>query len=95
MDVDRPATTAGELRRRLSEIGNPWTVDPALTDDDPLPERPRGAQAEDDQPPETRMTVLDPAVDLRAVLATAPPANPALRAHWIEAGLLPSEEERS
>jgi hypothetical protein len=80
--------TVGELRRRLAELGNPWTVDPELTDEDPLPEYPRGGQEDADVPPEFRTAATEPTADLRDLLSQEPPANPFLRARWAEEGLL-------
>lgn len=80
--------TAGELRRRLAELGDLWTVDPALGDDDPLPERSRGGQTADEVPAQSRLAVLDASADLSDLLAATPPANPLLRQRWAEVGLL-------
>jgi hypothetical protein len=80
--------TVGELRRRLAELGNPWTVDPDLADTDPLPEYPRGGQAGADVPEEFRTAAVDPGPDLRDRLELEPPANPFLRARWAAEGLL-------
>jgi hypothetical protein len=80
--------TVGELRRRLAELGNPWTVDPDLADDDTLPEYPRGGQEDADVPPEFRAAAPEPGVDLRDRLRQEQPANPFLRARWAEEGLL-------
>jgi hypothetical protein len=89
--LERPRTI-GDLRRRLAEMGNPWTVDPQLSDDEPLRDRPRGGQAEDDVPDDLRPVVIEPSRDLREVLADQPPANPALRQRWVEEGLLAESE---
>lgn len=78
----------GELRRRLAELGNPWTVDPDLADDDPLPEYPRGGQEDADVPAEFRAVAAEPGEDLRDTLSQEPPANPFLRARWATEGLL-------
>jgi hypothetical protein len=64
--------SVGELRRRLAELGNPWTVDPDLADDDPLPEYPRGGQEDADVPPEFRAAAAEPGADLRDQCACAP-----------------------
>jgi len=84
--------TVGELRRLLDELGNPWTVDPGLADDDPLPDPPRGALTEDEAPAEVRLAALPEDVDLGDLISSQPPANPELRARWREVGLLPPEE---
>ena len=83
--------TAGELRRRLAELGNPWTVDPRLSDDDPLPSYSRGGQLEEDVPDEARLSALAPDADLRELLIGEPPTNAFLQARWVEAGVLPAE----
>ncbi|MEU6064076.1 hypothetical protein ABZ864_06110 [Streptomyces sp. NPDC047082] len=90
MSTSAPAPrTVGELRRLLTELGDPWTVDPALSDDAPLPDPPRGALLEEEAPEELRLEALPEEVDLRDLLSAQPPANPDLRARWREAGLLP------
>ncbi len=83
--------TIGELRRRLARLGNPWSVDPQLSDDDPLPDPPRGGQREEEIPEEHRLAPLEPGTDLRGLIAAQPPANPFLRALWVEEGLLKDE----
>jgi len=90
LGTDAPRTI-GELRRRLAEMGDPWTVDLQLSDDDPLPNPPRGGQRDEDIPAEHRLVPLDPGADLRALIASQPPANPFLRALWVEEGLLTDE----
>jgi hypothetical protein len=89
--------TIGELRRRLAKLGNPWEVDPQLSDDDPLPDRPRGGQREEEIPEEHRLVPPEPGADLRGLLAAEPPANPFLRARWVELGMLNQDkvEERA
>jgi hypothetical protein len=84
--------TIGELRRRLSELGNPWEVDPQLSDEDPMWDPPRGGQREEDIPEEARLPSLDPDTDIDDIIAAEPPANPLLRARWVEAGLLDQDE---
>jgi len=91
-DAQEQPQTIGELRRRLAELGNPWTVDPQLSDDEPLRDRPRGGQAEEEVPDELRPAALESSRDLRAVLAEQPPANPFLRQRWVEDGLLDEGE---
>ena len=83
--------TAGELRQRLAELGNPWTVDPRLGDDEPLPEHGRGGELPEQVPAERRAPVAAEA-DLAETLRQQPPSNPFLRARWAELGLLPTEE---
>ena len=88
---ERPRTI-GELRRRLAEMGNPWTVDPQLSDDEPIRDRPRGGQAEDEVPEELRLAAAEPPGELRDLLVEQPPANPFLRERWVEEGLLDEGE---
>ena len=76
--------TVGELRRRLSELGNPWSIDPRLGDDDPIPDYPRGGQI-----PEELPGVIPVEGDLTSFLQHLPPSNPFLRQRWVELGLLP------
>jgi hypothetical protein len=80
--------TIGELRRRLEELGNPWTVDPHLSDDEPIRDRPRGGQVEDQVPADMRLVPEEAPRDLRELLAEQPPANPFLRERWAEESLL-------
>jgi hypothetical protein len=90
MSAPTPATV-GELRRRLAELGEPWTVDPRLADDDPLPDPPRGGQLPEDLPAELRAATPESPDDLRVVLQALPPSNPFLRERWAELGLSPDE----
>jgi hypothetical protein len=91
-EPQHPPRTIGELRRALADLGNPWTVDPRLGDAEPLPDPPRGAQRDEDVPPEARLTVVAPDADLGALLMTVLPANPFLRARWVELGLMTADE---
>jgi hypothetical protein len=84
--------TIGELRQRLVKLGSPWQVDPRLSDDERLPDRPRGGQREEDIPEEHRLMPLEPGADLRGLIATQPPANPFLRARWAENGMLQRDD---
>jgi hypothetical protein len=88
---ERPRTI-GDLRRRLAEMGNPWTVDPQLSDDEPIRDRPRGGQAEDEVPEELRLAAAEPPGELRELLVEQPPSNPFLRERWVEEGLLDEGE---
>jgi hypothetical protein len=90
-EQDMPETV-GELRRRLAEQGDPWTVDPRRSDEEPLPDYPRGGQPEEEIPEQARLRALDPGTDLRDVLLRRPPANPDLRSRWIEAGILDPDQ---
>ena len=79
--------TIGELRARLERLGNPWSVDPRLADEEPIPDLPRGGLEPGQGPAE----VEPPAPfegDLERMLSESPPTNPLLRRRWAEAGLL-------
>lgn len=80
--------TIGELRRRLAEQGDPWSVDPRLNDEDALPNPPRGGQAEEDIPRGDRIDPVGRDVDIWEIIGRDPPSNPWLVLQWIEAGLL-------
>jgi hypothetical protein len=54
-------------------------VDPHLSDDEPIRDRPRGGQVEDRVPADTRLAAEEVPRDLRELLAEQPPANPFLR----------------
>jgi hypothetical protein len=82
------AKTIGELKKVLAEQGDPWTVDPRLSDDEPLPDLPRGGQAEEDIPRADRIKPIGRDVDIREVIGKDPPSNPWLVLRWIEAELL-------
>jgi hypothetical protein len=84
--------TIGELRQRLARMGNPWTVDPRLSDNDALPDYPRGGQPEEEIPEEHRLTPLAASSDVWSLLAAEPPTNPFLRRRWVEVGLLSKDE---
>jgi hypothetical protein len=84
--------TVGELRQRLTQLGNPWTVDPRLSDDEPLPDPPRGGQREEEIPAEHRFVPIEPAADIGRLIAAQPPANPFLRERWVEVGLLDKDQ---
>jgi hypothetical protein len=79
--------TAGELRHRLQELGNPWIVNPSLSDDDMLPAYSRGGQVHEDIPDDARIhpSNLD---EIRALLRISEPANIHLRERWVEEGLM-------
>lgn len=87
-EPQQPPRTIGDLRRTLTELGNPWTVNPRWGDVDVLPDPPRGAQRDEDVPEDARLPGFPPDADLGALLRTAPPANPFLRARWAELGLM-------
>jgi hypothetical protein len=82
--------TVGEVRRRLAEIGNPWTVDPALGDDEPLPVYQRGGQHDHELPNRLLPEPVAPGTDLTELITAVPPSNVFLRARWAELGLLPA-----
>lgn len=88
MDEVQGPRTIGELRRVLAEAGSPWTVNSRLGDADPLPDLPRGGQRDEDIPEGSRLTAVAADADLGALLKATPPANPFLRARWVELGLM-------
>jgi hypothetical protein len=51
-------TTVGELRRALEKLGYPWMADPRFSDDEPIPDRPRGGQPDADVPAQHRIVVV-------------------------------------
>ena len=91
-ETDAPRTV-GELRRLLAEMGDPWTVDPQLSDEEPLRDRPRGGQVDEEVPEQLRQAGLAPK-DIREMLANQPPANPFLRERWVQEGLLDEGDGR-
>ena len=86
---DSVPRTAGELRRILNELGNPWTVDPRLNDDDPLPNYQRGGEI----PLESARVSDVREEDFVSFLKRHLPSNPLLRDHWIKLGLIEEEED--
>ena|SRR5262249_11841171 len=81
----RPATI-GELRRRLEGMGEPWTVPARYSDDDPLPDPPRGGQPV--EPGHVQgLRAVDTREEFEACLREIPPANPFLAARWRELGM--------
>lgn len=90
-DADSAPRTVGELRRRLEALGNPWQVDPALADDDPIPEYPRGGEETPDHPALLEARIA-PETDLADELRRHPPGNPFLRERWAELGLMPADD---
>lgn len=84
--------TIGELRKRLAELGNPWQVNPRFSDDDPLPDPPRGGQSEEEIPEAYRLAPLAADVDVLALIAAQIPANPFLQARWAEMGLINQDQ---
>jgi hypothetical protein len=76
--------TFGELRRQLHKMGDPWQVDPARADEEPLPEYPTGGQLDGDPP---GALLAEGALD-EHLKRGVPPANPQLRDVWREQGLL-------
>jgi len=88
-DATVPADV-GELRRRLERLGQPWNALPHLTDEDPLPDPPRGGQPV--EPGHVQgLRAVDSQEDFEAVLAEAPPGNPFLAARWRELGFSPGD----
>ncbi|MHA7291321.1 hypothetical protein ACX80V_16990 [Arthrobacter sp. MDT3-24] len=84
---ERPALTYGELRRRLEQMGNPWTVDPLISDDEPVPQFPMGGEQADSEDILRLATRIDPQADIRELIAMLPPNDPGLRELWNETGL--------
>jgi hypothetical protein len=76
--------TYGELRRQLDANGNPWTVDPLFSDEEPLPDFPMGGLPEN-MGERSEVPVLDPDVDIRELIAELPPNDEGLRRRWAEA----------
>jgi hypothetical protein len=79
----RAPKTYGELRKMLAELGDPWSPDPRVSDDEPLPEFPTGGDGEYE--PSDRTVAGDALI---AVLKDRPPSNPELQAVWRDEGLL-------
>src|SRR5690349_3187122 len=80
----RPATI-GDLRRRLRELGDPWSAPKHFNDEDPLPEPPRGAQPI--EPDQIGRRAPKSQEEFEALLREVPPTNPSLIARWRELGL--------
>jgi hypothetical protein len=76
----------------LAEMGNPWTVDPAFRDEDPIPEYHRGGQPVEEIPEGLLPPPLPPGADVTERIRAVPPANRWLRARWVELGLLPADD---
>jgi hypothetical protein len=83
----RAPKTYGELRKMLAELGDPWSPDPTVSDDEPLPEFPTGGDGEYE--PSDRTVAGDALI---ALLKAQPPSNPELRAVWRDEGLLAEGE---
>jgi hypothetical protein len=82
----RPATI-GELRRRLRDLGEPWTVPARFNDDDPLPDPPRGGEPV--EPGHVQgLRAVNTREEFEACLREIPPTNPFLAARWRELGLV-------
>lgn len=82
----RAPKTYGELRKMLAELGDPWSPDPTVSDDELLPEFPTGGDGEEP----SDKTVAGEA--LIALLKGRPPSNPELHAVWRDEGLLAEGE---
>jgi hypothetical protein len=82
---DRPPQTIGELRRRLAELGDPWTVPEDMADDAPVPQAPHPEPVGPGHVPGLR--AIDPDSDLEAVIREMAPSNAHLAQHRHEAGL--------
>jgi len=88
MSSEAGQMTAGELRQVIQAKGYGWSVDPRLLDGDPIPRYAMGGAL-----PRDGGEAHASDAELDAILQDHPPANPFLRARWIEAGLLPSARE--
>jgi hypothetical protein len=84
MSEKNPATI-GDLRRRLRDLGDPWSASKHLSDEDPLPEPPRGAQPID--PDQIRRSAPKSQEEFEERLRGVPPTNPFLIGRWRELGL--------
>jgi hypothetical protein len=89
-DMTVAPATIGELRRRLEALGQPWTVPGRYSDDDPLPDPPRGGQ-----PTQaghvSAVPAIQSAAEFEAHLRSVPPTNPFMVEHWRELGRLPAD----
>ena len=80
--------TIGELRRRLEDLGHPWTVPARFGDQDPLPVAP--GRAEPVSPGHIEgLRAVNTAEEFAALLGEAAPTNPFLAARWQELGVTP------
>jgi hypothetical protein len=86
---DHPPKTIGDLRKLLSQLGNPWQPDPRLSDAEPIPQFPTGG----DGTMEPVGQVLPKGRAINSIRKD-PPLNPHLREVWIERGLLPRSDKR-
>lgn len=85
-DRDPDVPTYGDLRRQLAKNGTPWSVDPQISDDEPLPAYPLGALPEDMA--DDRAVVRVPAdANIRALIGEIPPSDPGLQQRWRQVGL--------
>ncbi len=80
-------SNAGELRSQLAAEGKTWTVNPKLTNQDPLPKYSLGGD-------KTGLieAATAPRVDVVALVAKDPPTNALLRADLIARHILPAGE---
>jgi hypothetical protein len=91
---DSTGQTYGDLRRRLAEVGDPWTIDPVVSDDEPLPTYPLGART-DEEDEVVRQSRVDPDTDVRDIIGDLPPNDPGLSARWREADVPVKQDRRA
>lgn len=84
---DREPLTYGQLRRRLEEMGNPWSVDPTISDDELVPQYPTGGQPPEEDDFDAVVRTVGPDTDIRDLIAELPPSNPHLREEWEKLGV--------
>jgi hypothetical protein len=87
----RTPRTIGELRRELHKKGDPWTPNPYLRDEEPLPMPARGGLEPGEGPPEAEGPEPFEG-DLEELLRADPPANPFVRERWTEQELLTADD---
>lgn len=82
----RPPATIGELRRRLERLGQPWTIPARFSDDDPLPDPPRGGEPVEPGHIEG-LRAVDSQDELETILREVQPTNPFLAERWQSLGV--------
>lgn len=89
-DMTVAPATIGELRRRLEALGQPWTVPGRYSDDDPLPDPPRGGQLTQ-AGDVAGVPAIQSVAEFEAHLRSVTPSNPFMIDHWRELGLLAAD----